>query len=148
MSRPFLKTNKYLFLKDFCTPPKKLLIVGIVDVGEPAVLCLVTQLCPSLCDPTDCSLPGSSIHGDCPGKSTGVGCHALLQGIFPTQGPNPGLTHCRWILYHLSHEANPTILEWVAYPFSTASSRPRNLCLLHCRWILYQLSYQGSGRVC
>ena len=38
-----------------------------------------------------------------PGKNTGVGCHALLQGIFPTQGSNPGLPHCRWILYHLSH---------------------------------------------
>ena len=37
----------------------------------------------------DCSLPGSSVHGDSPGKNTGVGCHALLQGIFPTQGLNP-----------------------------------------------------------
>ena len=39
-----------------------------------------------------------------PGKNTGVGCHALFQGIFPTQGLNPGLQHCRWILYHLSHQ--------------------------------------------
>ena len=37
-----------------------------------------------------------------PGKNTGEGCHALLQGIFPIQGPNPGLLHCRQILYHLS----------------------------------------------
>jgi len=37
----------------------------------------------------DCSLPGSSVHGDSPGKNTGVGCHALFQGIFPTQGSNP-----------------------------------------------------------
>ena len=50
-----------------------------------AVLCLVTQLCLSLCDPKDCNPPGSSVHGDSPGKNTGVGCHALLQGIFPTQ---------------------------------------------------------------
>ena len=42
-----------------------------------------------------CSQPGSSVHGDSPGKNTGVGCHALLQGIFPTQGSNPGLPHCR-----------------------------------------------------
>ena len=42
-----------------------------------AVLCLVVQLCPTLCDPMDCSLPGSSVHGDSPGKNTGVGCHAL-----------------------------------------------------------------------
>ena len=50
-----------------------------------AVLCLATQLCLSLCDPKDCNPPGSSVHGDSPGKNTGVGCHALLQGIFPTQ---------------------------------------------------------------
>ena len=47
----------------------------------------------------DCSPPGSSVHGDSPGKNTGVGCHALLQGIFPTQESNQGLLHCRQILY-------------------------------------------------
>jgi len=67
-------------------------------------LCLVAQLCPNLCDPIDCSLPGPSVHGDSPGKNMGVGCHALLQGIFPTQGSNPGLPHCRRILYHLNHK--------------------------------------------
>ena len=46
------------------------------------------QSCPILCDPMDCSPPGSSIHGDSPGKNSGVGCHALLQGIFPTQKMN------------------------------------------------------------
>ena len=51
-----------------------------------------------------CSLPGSSVHGDSPGKNTGVGCHALLQGIFPTQGSNPSLLRWRRILYHLSHQ--------------------------------------------
>ena len=49
----------------------------------------------------DCSPPGSSVHGDSPGKNTGVGCHALLQGIFPTQRLNPGLPCYRWILYWL-----------------------------------------------
>ena len=66
---------------------------------------LVTQLCLTLCDTMYCSSPCSS-PGDSPGKNTGVGCHALLQGIFPTQGSNPCLPHCRWILYRLSHEAN------------------------------------------
>ena len=70
-------------------------------------LCLsegkVTQLCPTLCDPMDCSPPGSSLHGDSPGKSTGVGCCSLLQVIFLTQGLNLGLLHCRQILYHLTH---------------------------------------------
>ena len=46
---------------------------------------LVTQSCLTLCNPMDCSLPGPSVHGDSPGKNTGVGCPALLQGIFPTQ---------------------------------------------------------------
>ena len=55
----------------------------------------------------DCSPPGSSVHRDSPGKNTGVGCQALLQGIFPTQGSNPGLLHCRQILYHLSHQRSP-----------------------------------------
>ena len=54
--------------------------------------------------PVDCSPPGSSVHGDSPGKNTGVDCHALLQGIFPTQESNPGLPHCRLILYHLSQQ--------------------------------------------
>ena len=50
------------------------------------------------------NLPGSSVHGDSPGKSTRVGCYTLLQGIFPTQGSNPGLPHSRQILYCLSHQ--------------------------------------------
>ena len=56
-----------------------------------AVLCLVAQSCLTLCDPIDCSPPGSSEHGDSAGKNTEVGCHAFCQGIFPTQGSNPGL---------------------------------------------------------
>ena len=51
----------------------------------------------------DCSLLGSSVLGDSLGENTGVGCHALLQGIFPSQGLSPGLPHCRRILYCLSH---------------------------------------------
>ena len=54
-----------------------------------------------------CSMPGSSVHGSSLGKNTGVGCHALLQGIFPTQGLNSCLLNCRWILYHLSHQGSP-----------------------------------------
>ena len=62
--------------------------------------CPVIQWCLPLCDPMDCSPPGSSVHGDSQGKNTGVGCHFFLQGIFPTQGLNLRLLHCRWILYH------------------------------------------------
>ena len=60
---------------------------------------LVTLSCLTLCNPMDCSLPGFFVHGDSPGKNTGKGCHALLQGIFPTQGSIPGLPCCRQILY-------------------------------------------------
>ena len=60
------------------------------------------------------------------GQNTGVGSLSLLQGIFPTQGLNPGLLHCRWILYKLSHKGSSKILEWVAYPFSRGSSQPKN----------------------
>ena len=60
------------------------------------------------------------------GQNTGVGSRSLLQGIFPTQGSNPGLPICRWILYQLRHKRSPRILKWVAYPFSSGSSQPRN----------------------
>ena len=77
-----------------------------------------------------------------PGQNTGVGSCSLLQGISPTQGSKPGLPHCRWILYHLSHEGSPRILECVAYLFSSRSStKELNWGLLHCRMICYQLSY-------
>ena len=61
-----------------------------------------------------------------PGQNTGVGSLPLLQGIFPTPGSNPGLLHCRWILYLLSHKRSPRKVEWVVYPFSSRSSQPRN----------------------
>ena len=61
-----------------------------------------------------------------PGQNARVGSLSFLQGIFPTQGLNPGLPHYRRILYQLSHKGSPRILEWVAYPFSRGSSQPRN----------------------
>ena len=73
------------------------------------VLGLVIQSCLTLCNPMDYSPPGSSVHGDSSGKNTREGCHALFQGIFPTQGLNLGLAHCRWILYHLSHQGSPMV---------------------------------------
>ena len=73
----------------------------------PGIPYLVAQSCSTLCDSMDWSPSGSSVHEDSPGKNTGVGCPALLQGIFPTQGLNPGLPHCRWIPYHLSHQGSP-----------------------------------------
>ena len=80
----------------------------------------VSQSCPTLCHPMDCS-PWSS-----PGQNTGVCSLSLLQGIFPNQGSNPGLPPCRQILYQFSHKGTPRILGWAAYPFSSRSSWPRN----------------------
>ena len=62
---------------------------------------------------TLCSPPDSYVHGDSPGKNTGVGYHALFQGIFPTQGSNPGLLHCKWILYCLSLQGSPYLTYWL-----------------------------------
>ena len=67
-----------------------------------------------------------------PGQNTKVGSFSLLQGIFPTQGSNPGFLHCRQILYQLSHKGSPWILEWVAQPFSSRSSWPRNWTGVSC----------------
>ena len=89
----------YFSFHSNCSSSSVLLKPSSDDVS----LCLVAQLCPTLCDPVDCGLPGFSVHGDAPGKNTGVGCYAFLQGIFPTQRSNPGLPHCSRSLYLLSH---------------------------------------------
>ena len=61
-----------------------------------------------------------------PGQNTGMGSLSLLQGIFPTQGSNPDLPHCRQILYLLRQKGSPRILEWVASRFSRGSSWHRS----------------------
>ena len=68
---------------------------------------LVAQLCLTFCNPKHISLPGSFVHKISPDKNTGVGCHSLLQGIFPTQGSNLDLLHCKQTLYPLSHQEAP-----------------------------------------
>ena len=68
-------------------------------------------------DPIDCSPPGSSVHGDSPGKNTGVGCYALFQKIFPTQGSNPGLPHCRRIPSCLSHQGRKPLRDYCVGKF-------------------------------
>ena len=112
---------------DFCSRQPAWFVstthVGLESESE------VAQSCPTLCDPMDCSLPGSSVHGifqarvllcpwDFPGKSTGVDCHFLLQGIFPTQGFNPGLPHCRQKLYRLSHQESLMLVLLLLSHFS------------------------------
>ena len=84
--------------------------------------------------PRSPTLQGDSLSADPPGKpeNTGVGSLSLLQRIFPTQELNRGLLHCRRILYQLSHQGSPRILKWVAYPFSSGSSQPRNRTGVSC----------------
>ena len=103
---------------------------GFLNTGPP-VKVKVAQLgqsCPTLCDPMDYRVPGilqSWI-------LEWVGSLSLLQGIFPTQGSNPSFSHCRQILYQLSHKGSPRILEWAAYLFSRASSQPMNQTGVSC----------------
>ena len=81
-----------------------------------------------------------------PGRNTAVGSLFLLQGIFPTQGSNPGVPHCRQILYQLNYKGSPRTL--VGSPcllqgiFPNQGSNPG---LLHCGQILYQLGHKGSA---
>ena len=80
----------------------------------------VSQSCPTLCNPVDNTALGILQARILEGVAS------CLQGIFPTQTSNPGLPHCRRILYQLSHKGNPRILEWVAYLISRGSSHPRS----------------------
>ena len=100
---------------------------------------LIRQLLREKSESESCSVMSVSLqpHGlyspwNSPGQNTGVGSLSLLQEIFPIQEWNPGLSHCRWILYQLSHKGSPKILEWVAYPFSSGSSLSRNQTRVSC----------------
>ena len=99
------KKHRWNFIKN---------ISFINSLALSAAAALSLHLCLILCNPIASSPPGSSVHGDSPDRNPGVGCHALLRalpggkeesshprGIFPSQGSNPGLLHCRWILHHL-----------------------------------------------
>ena len=81
----------------------------------------VARSCRTLCDPMN-----HTVHGIFQARILEWVTFPLLQGIFPTQGLNPGLPHCRRILYQLCYKGSPRILEWVAYPFFSGSSWPRN----------------------
>ena len=91
--------------------------------SNPCGIVKVAQSCPTLCNSTPWTIhsPWNS-----PGQNTRVSSHSLLQAIVPSQGSNPGLPHCKQILYQLSQHRSPRILEWVAFPFSSGSFQPRN----------------------
>ena len=127
MSESQIINNFFLFNKlssiqlhgytTFCLSSHQLMDIWIIFVHVCSVLS--NSLRPHGLQPTRLLCPWNS-----PGQNTGMGSLSLLQGIFPTQGSNPGLPHCRRVLYHLSHQGSSRILEWVAYAFSTGSSQP------------------------
>ena len=139
----------------FSHPGQTKIVAGVEKLRPPHIYAFTTSRrllpkwkwkslsCVQLCDPCDFS-PWNS-----PGQNTGVGSLYVLQRLFPTQGLNLGLPHCRWILYQLIHKGSPRILEWVAYPFLQRIflTQELNQGLLHCRRILYQLSYEGCPRL-
>ena len=83
-----------------------------------------------------------------PYQNARVGILSLLHGIFPTLGSNPGLLHCRWILYQLSYKRSPKTAGVVSLSLfqQIFPTQELNRGLLHYRWILYKLSYQGSPK--
>ena len=104
-----------------------------------AVIYINCESCSVMSD----SLPPHGLYNpwSSPGQNTGVGSPSLLQGIFPTQGSNPGLLHCRQILYYLSHEGSPSYISYM------------NVKLLSCVWLFAipfayhaRLSMEFSGK--
>ena len=96
------------------------------------VLSLVTQSCLTLWDPMDCSLPGSSVHRDSPGKNTGVGCHALLQESSQPRDQTE-VSHIAGGFFIIwATKGSTRILECVAYPFSKGTSRLRKQTRVSC----------------
>ena len=110
------------------------------------VLCSVAQSCQILGCPMDCRPPGSSVHGDSPGKNSEVDCHAILQVIFPTRGSNSGFLHCRRILLLFKPPRKPmtTGVGSLSFLQGIFWIQESTRGLLHCRQILYQLSHKGS----
>ena len=93
-----------------CIKPTVISFFSIKQLHPVLLLCMCVLSCSShvlLCESIDCSLPGSSVHRDSLGKILEWRGDSLLQGIFPTRESNPGLLHCRQILYHLSHQRSP-----------------------------------------
>ena len=111
-----------------------------------AVLCFVTQLCPTLCNTMDFNLPGSSVHGDSPGKSTGVGCQCPPPGDLPSpwmESRSPTL------LVHSLPSKPPgkpmnTGVGSLSFLQGIFHTQKSNQGLLQFRWFVYQLSYLES----
>jgi len=95
-------------------------------------------------------MPGSSVHGDSPGRNMREGCHALPVGIFPTQGLNPGLPHCRRILYRLSHQGNNlTHFQIMQKHKKTESGCPlEKASVRHMEWVQLSITVKAHRLLC
>ena len=102
-------------------------------------MCVYAQFCLTLWDPMDCSPPGSSVHGDSPGKNTGVHCHALLQEIFPIHGSNLHLfclLHWQASSLRLAPPGKPNIYEYAYSCWRVESLRTQILVPAAHLWTL------------
>ena len=118
-----------------CTPHGPCFTFPLIPTSSNSCVCVLSlQSCPTLCDPMGCSPPGLSVQWDSPSKNTGVGCHALLQGIFPTQGSNP----C--ILYLLHWKAASLALA----PRGKPSSNSQHTLTVYLPWS-YSLASVGPS---
>ena len=102
----------------------------MVNITETVCIVVSLSVMSNSLRPHDHSSPGSSVHGDSPSVKTGVGCYALLQGIFPTQESNQDPLHCRWILYPLSYQGSPGTVYTEHF---TRTGENRNWLCLGCR---------------
>ena len=94
---------------------------------------LVTYSCPTLCDCMDCSPPWFPVHEILQARILESGSYSLLQGIFLTHGSNPGLLHCRQILYHLNHQGSPFLLHILLMHKVCQAVWPKKQSCLHHR---------------
>ena len=103
----------------------------------------VAQPCPTLCDPMDCSLPGSSTHGIFQARMLEWVGISFSRGIFPTQGLNPCLLHYRQTLYHLSHQGSPTQILYLLLISLHSGSTSSRLWLIKCPRKMYKKEVAG-----
>ena len=128
-------------------PPGKSQNDGIFQClyGACVHVCSVTQLCLILCDPMDCIPPGSSVHGDSQGKNTKMGCHALLQEIFPTHGLNLSPTLAgRFFTSSTTQEAQTCLQAHVTLSSSSHNPTPHPRGSLFTLWLLHHLRLMKS----
>ena len=111
--RSTIPFSSFYFLSSFPTDSKNFNFSGFLFLSSNLLCAQSLRRVWLFVTPMDCSPPGSSVPEDSPGKNTEVGCHALLQGIFPTHGSNPGLLHRRWNLYRLSHKGSLGKPSWL-----------------------------------